>query len=238
MGSIGQATQAGLWGLFAALSLPLGATVGLLASPISQRTVAACMAFGAGALIFAIAIELYGEAVTDLRLGNQGRFELIGLALSTVVGALIYTAIDRFILHRPTVSLNSLSRFGLSGPRPSPRTEWLAADAEREVIDGETAPLLGPASARRDSVQSVDDVEGGDQPPGTRTAASERSFAIILWFASWLDTLPQAILIGLLTGERRVHVSFVLAAFLANFPQSLGAPLAAPPPRAGGLGWL
>ena len=35
--------------------------------------------------------------------------------------------------------------------------------------------------------------------------------------------MPQAILIGLLTGEERVHISFVLAAFLANFPQSLSS---------------
>lgn len=46
---------------------------------------------------------------------------------------------------------------------------------------------------------------------------------MVLWSASWLDTLPQAILIGLLAGEGRLHLSFVLAAFLANFPQSLAS---------------
>ena len=46
---------------------------------------------------------------------------------------------------------------------------------------------------------------------------------MVLWSASWLDTLPQAILIGLLAGEGRLHLSFVLAAFLANFPQALAS---------------
>eukprot|EP01049_Picozoa_sp_SAG25_P005663 SAG25_NODE_394_length_8562_cov_23.502539_4_plen_329_part_00 len=242
--NINAALQALMWGLFAALSLPLGAAVGLLASPITQRTVAACMAFGAGALLFAIAIELYGEAVADLRLpdSSTGRFELLGLSLATVIGAIVYTCMDRFLLHRPTVSLNSLGRFGLEGPRASPRPEWTEAvrEAERE------APLLGggdvggggggPARARRGSVNvditddaPLDADEEAPVAPPPRTPTSERSFAIILWFASWLDTLPQAILIGLLTaeknsqGESRVHVSFVLAAFLANFPQSLAS---------------
>ena len=71
-----QAWQAGLWALLAALSLPVGCTVGLLSSPISQNTVAACMAFGAGALLFAIAIELYGVSIADLRAGTVARYEL------------------------------------------------------------------------------------------------------------------------------------------------------------------
>ena len=45
----------------------------------------------------------------------------------------------------------------------------------------------------------------------------------MLWSASWLDTLPQCILIGLLAGEERLHLAFVLAAFLANFPQALAS---------------
>ena len=45
----------------------------------------------------------------------------------------------------------------------------------------------------------------------------------MLWSASWLDTLPQCILIVLLAGEERLHLAFVLAAFLANFPQALAS---------------
>lgn len=141
------------------------------------------MAFGAGALMFAIAIELYGEALMDLRSGDQGRFELVGLALSTIVGALFYTAMDRFVLHRPTVSLNSLGHFGLSGPRASPRTEWLSADAERDITNGETEPLIQPPARR----PSTNDLEA-DEVPDTegRTAEGEKSFAIILWLVSRL----------------------------------------------------
>jgi hypothetical protein len=128
---LSQAWQAGLWTLLAALSLPVGATVGLLSSPISQQTVAACMAFGAGALIFAIAIELYGAAVSDMRNGQVARYELALQSVATIVGAVIYVSLDKFLLHRPTVGTDSLQKFGLRGPSPMSRNEWLDAEAER-----------------------------------------------------------------------------------------------------------
>ena len=46
--------QALLFGLFSALSLPLGALLGLLLAPVSPRVTAQWMAFGGGALVFAV----------------------------------------------------------------------------------------------------------------------------------------------------------------------------------------
>ena len=129
---LSQAWQAGLWTLLAALSLPVGATVGLLAAPISQTTVAACMAFGAGALIFASAIELYGSSVSEMRSGEAARYELALQSVATIIGAVIYVAMDHFVLHRPTVGTDSLQKFGLRGPSPMSRNEWLDAEEERE----------------------------------------------------------------------------------------------------------
>ena len=127
-----QAWQAGLWALLAALSLPVGCTVGLLASPISQTTIASLMAFGAGALIFAIAIELYGTSVQELRNGESARYELALQSVATIVGAMIYVSLDRFLLHRPTISTSSLNQFGLRGPPPMTRSEWTTAESERD----------------------------------------------------------------------------------------------------------
>ena len=52
---------------------------------------------------------------------------------------------------------------------------------------------------------------------------ADRRFGIILWFASWLDTLPQAILIGVMQAERPVHPSFIISAAVANFPQAFAS---------------
>ncbi len=54
------ATQAFFWGIISAISLPLGALLGLLWRP-GSRISSAFMAFGAGALLFALSIELLGH---------------------------------------------------------------------------------------------------------------------------------------------------------------------------------
>lgn len=52
------------WGLVSAVSLPLGALAGIRWRPHS-KVVSTLMAFGAGALLFALSVELLGE-VPDL----------------------------------------------------------------------------------------------------------------------------------------------------------------------------
>jgi len=50
------------WGTVSAVSLPLGAMIGLWSRP-GKKTTSALMAFGAGALLFALTIELFGHAL-------------------------------------------------------------------------------------------------------------------------------------------------------------------------------
>lgn len=48
------------WGVLSAISLPIGALLGMWLKP-KQKINSACMAFGAGALLFALTIELFGH---------------------------------------------------------------------------------------------------------------------------------------------------------------------------------
>lgn len=80
--------QAGLWGLLAASALVLGA-VAALALRVPRRTVALVMAFGAGALVSALAFDLAEEA---FRVGGTLVFG-VGLA----AGAVVYYTGDRVI---------------------------------------------------------------------------------------------------------------------------------------------
>ena len=56
------ALQAFVFGLISAASLPLGALVALVWSP-RPRIVASLMAFGGGALLAALTLDLVGEAL-------------------------------------------------------------------------------------------------------------------------------------------------------------------------------
>ena len=78
------ALQGLTWGLLSAASLPLGAALGLWGKP-SRRLTSALMAFGGGALLFALAIELFGHALHAASDG-EGRIELDKNGILTITG--------------------------------------------------------------------------------------------------------------------------------------------------------
>lgn len=80
--------QAGLWGTLAGSALVLGA-VAALTLPVPRQVVALVMAFGAGALVSALAFDLAEDA---FRVGGTLVF-----ALGLAAGALAYYAGDRLI---------------------------------------------------------------------------------------------------------------------------------------------
>jgi ZIP family zinc transporter len=75
--------QAGFWGLVAGSALLIGAAVGFYLN-ISQRIIAAIMAFGSGVLISALSFDLMDEAY------KRGGFD--ATAIGFVGGAAVYTA--------------------------------------------------------------------------------------------------------------------------------------------------
>lgn len=58
--------EALLLGLLSGASLPIGAYLGDKLSPVRQDVVAGMMAFGAGALLFAVTVELYGQSLHEV----------------------------------------------------------------------------------------------------------------------------------------------------------------------------
>ncbi|MBU4487398.1 MAG: cyclic nucleotide-binding domain-containing protein [Candidatus Delongbacteria bacterium] len=70
-----------IWGLVSAVSLPLGAVIGIWSKP-TQKVTSSLMAFGGGALLFALTIELFAHS---LHLSHEGHDKLI--IISTMIGA-------------------------------------------------------------------------------------------------------------------------------------------------------
>jgi ZIP family zinc transporter len=83
--------EAGLWGLAAASALVIGAFIGL-ASKIPRRLVALAMAFGAGALVSALAFDLTEEAFAA---GGT-----LPVAVGLAAGALVFFAGDQLLNRR------------------------------------------------------------------------------------------------------------------------------------------
>jgi len=82
------AVQAGLWGLLSGSALLIGAGIGWRA-PLSHRTIAGIMAFGAGVLISALSFELMEEA------WRSGGFWPV--AAGFLGGAAVYTLLNRLL---------------------------------------------------------------------------------------------------------------------------------------------
>ena len=75
-------------GVSAALALPLGSLVGLT-TRLSTRVSSALLAFGAGTLIFALAVEIVGGAVE--------RAGFMPLALGLIVGGVIFSILNQIL---------------------------------------------------------------------------------------------------------------------------------------------
>lgn len=85
------------WGILSAVSLPLGAAMGLWLRP--GRKVSSClMAFGAGALLFALTIELFAHVPhhTDI----HGMPAALAAVFGAIVGGLIFDGMNRALNHK------------------------------------------------------------------------------------------------------------------------------------------
>jgi len=84
-------TQAFIIGLISAVSLPLGAIVALVWSP-GNRVIAGMMAFGSGALLAALTIDLVGEALE--------RGDFVPLAIGCLAGGLLFVTLNQALNSR------------------------------------------------------------------------------------------------------------------------------------------
>ncbi len=71
-----------MWGCISAVSLPIGAFLGTWLKP-PHKVTSSLMAFGGGALLFALTIELFAHSLHQSHAGHDVR-----IVLSTIVGAL------------------------------------------------------------------------------------------------------------------------------------------------------
>lgn len=230
---------------FAAAALPLGAMLGVVAAPVHPGVVAALNAFGAGALIFALSVQVYAEILLSLGARTSGGVQIALGLVCTILGAVSYN----FFSHKLRETVQPFKP-GVQGMAFSD----MPAGASLQSDGGLNAPLLSSApgdnlsdtgssggghdEAADGSVEAGepepagsgdDDSDAGDDESAAETGqlssvlAAERHLAALLWLSCWVDLVPQAVLIGLLAGERALHASLVIALALANLPQAFSS---------------
>lgn len=85
------------WGILSAISLPLGAALGLWLKP-KRKINSAFMAFGAGALLFALTIELFGHVPHHVE--EHGMNSLYAALVGAVAGGLLFDALNNILNSR------------------------------------------------------------------------------------------------------------------------------------------
>jgi len=91
--------EALMFGIISSLSLPIGAFLGQWLSPVDDTNVAAIVAFGAGALLFAVTVELYGHALHELAHGGLGYIEMVTTICCAILGAYLYLWLNAMMEH-------------------------------------------------------------------------------------------------------------------------------------------
>lgn len=179
------AIAAGLWGLLSAFSLLLGAVFGVSCT-INHKLNGLLMAFGAGALFFAVAIEMFAAGLRELEEGADDSHmnTLVGMA---IVGALFFTFMNRC----------------LSGGGEAGSEHGHEHDDYDKVRSGDSEEL--PSTA------------------GTQNKAEHSGVAFTIWLGILIDGVPEAMLIGFMQAEGELSVAFIVAVFIANFPEAMSA---------------
>lgn len=144
-------TEALFWGLLSAVSLPLGALLGLRFRP-GRRVGSTLTAFGAGALLFALTIELFGRVPHHV--DKHGMAAFVACAIGACLGGITFDVSNQFLnnrgafLRRLSQARRHFARIRLRSTRRIVR-ELTRVTVLRGLDPEHMAQLIGALSEKR-----------------------------------------------------------------------------------------
>lgn len=241
------AVYALVFGIVSGTSLPIGASLGIYFSPVNNKTCALMMAFGAGALLFAVTVELYGHALREVAKGRLGLFEMFTTIFGALAGAALYLTInkwlDEYMCDNTESEEEDVEGQDAKGRDSSVmdalQTQTLAAaaaPAARANTDEETTRAKASwkkAKAVKTLKRSMSHMKSEDLGRlrghtkavvlSAQDVAHAKSVAFSLFLGLLVDGLPEGILMGFLAAEGHLTPVLIVSLFIANFPEAFSS---------------
>ena len=191
--------QAGLWGLFSASGLTIGALLAVtLYGRLSHRVIAGVMGFGGGVLIAVVAVELMTEAYTR------------GDPLSAVAGLIAGGAVFSFINWR-------LAEHGAKNRNRC--GDCVAQPRETDQKGSGLASAVGAGKLAAGVVAGfflANIPQGLSSASGMRSAGRSRRYIFTVWLGIPVITAAAAALGALVLGSASNEIPAVILAFAAG----------------------
>lgn len=201
------------YGFLSAFSLPLGAAFGIMLHPVDVRSTALIVAFGAGALLFAVATELYAEALRQVEEDGSSTAikEIVVSMVCAVVGAVMFTEMN--------MMLGGEEETGDHKHHKTTRKRLQASDEGTGLLHHGEADLATPEPTQRGSARSG---KSGGEKSG-KSDDGGGNVALSMWLGVAMDGVPESMLIGFITNEKAMTVAFLVSIFIANFPEAFAS---------------
>mmetsp|Transcript_120415 Transcript_120415/g.312594 ORF Transcript_120415/g.312594 Transcript_120415/m.312594 type:complete len:339 (+) Transcript_120415:134-1150(+) len=203
------------FGLASAASFPIGAAWGACTTSVAadhklgiveeSRWSAGTLAFGAGCLLFAVTVEIYGTAVAKMeRDGYVGGIPSISTVIVTAMfGAWAYVVANRWIVSVASEGFETSS----------------AAGADEETH------LVPPGMATSLTYEGVQEQASRRTMSDSAMAARRKSFLVgyASWFGVLVSGIPEGILLGQLVTVGQSSYVLVISLFISNYPTALAS---------------
>jgi len=166
-----------VFGTASGLSLPFGAWLGVQLSPVSDKICALMMAFGAGALLFAVTVELYGHLLHECAKGRVGMPEIYTTIFGALCGAAFYLTINQwleeYLMSDEEKDGEAKEVKDVEGDVDGPR-------GRMSISSGEAAPLMA-ALRHANEVAEMEAAEKAEQKEEESVAPKAKRSAKDLW---------------------------------------------------------
>lgn len=190
-----------VFSFFAGVSLPLGALFGhILGSKVSDAICASFMALGAGSLLFAVTVEIYGHVLTEMHDGSAAPLEVAMTTVGGLLGAALFMKVNKW-LEKFLIDSDKSVKAQESADQTGFRTSALASDPCGDADDRAVALSLYAGLV----------IDGLPEGVLMGFLAAEGHFSLVFAVSVFISQFPEAFVAASLFRKAGMKSSTMLA---------------------------